>query len=503
MTAINIEALMSMMKPNLLQNSAMPTAQSTGKPDGLFLNLLQSLTGQANGAEAAAGNSAGTAPGDLLATLLSLLAPQGAPDNLLATPDPNSGEATDSEPTLSLTNMMTAVQSLTGQSQTDASVLAQMMQSLSGNSPELETALLERLQKSNADGEKMPEALSIVMQELGMGTNPALMAAMLNVKSETSSPENTVAATVESGTSAPVIPETGSNSQPLPATAQSQPASNVPATSSAQSAAIAGEAASVTIESTPNGTPAKGAPATTAPATQSPAAPAETTSQPFEQTLTRATQTQTTQPTQTPQVTASTQQMTAATAETAQPKKPAQEISLPVANVTQPAPATPAQVIPTPVIDAPASPTLPNIPALHQITDSISMLKQNGQTAVRLNLHPASLGQVMVQLHVTNGDVTVQLLAETSKAHALIQQHLPELKAAFNAQGFGNGSFDVAMGNDASAFNAPRRQPFNWGNPANSNGQSVANGVDGIQPDGTPRGSPPSHLSAGRIDYQV
>jgi flagellar hook-length control protein FliK len=105
-----------------------------------------------------------------------------------------------------------------------------------------------------------------------------------------------------------------------------------------------------------------------------------------------------------------------------------------------------------------ASPKLPNIPALHQIVESVGLMTQQGHTKVHLQLYPEELGQVLVQLHIANGDVTVQMLAETPQAQSLIQDHLSQLKAAFAGQGLQANGLSVAVGSDASAFDTPNGQ---------------------------------------------
>lgn len=112
------------------------------------------------------------------------------------------------------------------------------------------------------------------------------------------------------------------------------------------------------------------------------------------------------------------------------------------------------EVVPS---EAPAQ--LPEIPALHQLVEKISLMKQDGGTEVRLHLQPESLGQVLVQLHFADGDVSVRMLAETTQAQRLIQDHLPQLKAILTAQGLQLSNMAVAVGSDASTFDRNNRQP--------------------------------------------
>lgn len=122
---------------------------------------------------------------------------------------------------------------------------------------------------------------------------------------------------------------------------------------------------------------------------------------------------------------------------------------------------------PQPAVESASTFHLPNIPALHQITDSIGILSQQGQTEVRLHLQPETLGHLWVQLHIVDGNVAVQMLAETPQAQALIQDHLAQLKMAFAAQGLQINGLSVAVGQDNPAFNLPGRRSNGGSNGTN------------------------------------
>ncbi|MFN8455289.1 MAG: flagellar hook-length control protein FliK [Anaerolineae bacterium] len=113
---------------------------------------------------------------------------------------------------------------------------------------------------------------------------------------------------------------------------------------------------------------------------------------------------------------------------------------------------------------------LPDIPALHQIVERLSVMTQHGQTEVRLHLHPESLGQLSIQLHFVDGDIAVRMVAETAQAQKLIQEYLPQLKAAFSAQGLQLNDMAVAVGGGASSFDLAGQRPNNhWSQqPAHS-----------------------------------
>ncbi len=126
--------------------------------------------------------------------------------------------------------------------------------------------------------------------------------------------------------------------------------------------------------------------------------------------------------------------------------------------ISQPttSPIAPAFIVPESTSAAPTATTLPDIPALHQIVKSIELISHNDKQAVRLQLYPESLGQILVHLDTTSdGTVTVRMLAETMQAQNLVQDHLPQLKQALASQGLQADTLSVAVGSDASAFDAP------------------------------------------------
>lgn len=148
-----------------------------------------------------------------------------------------------------------------------------------------------------------------------------------------------------------------------------------------------------------------------------------------------------------------------------------------------------------------AIPELPDASALHQIVDTVRLMAREGKTEVRLHLKPESLGQLLVQLHFTDGQVSVQMLTETSHAQSLIQDHLAHLKSAFAAQGFQIDGVNVTIGNDASAFDTPSHQS-NDGTQQSTYQQPNVLSEDTSQSTTTqPASNVPSGLHA--VDYQI
>lgn len=150
---------------------------------------------------------------------------------------------------------------------------------------------------------------------------------------------------------------------------------------------------------------------------------------------------------------------------------------------------------------APNGGQLPEIPALHQIVEKMSLMSRQGETEVRLQLHPESLGQVLIQLNVSRGEMSVRMLVETAQAQSLIQEHLPQLKAAFSTQGLQLDNLAVNIGSDASAFDMQRRQPGEWSQRL---AQPQSFGPSGeVKPAVTPQPVSRTGGSLYRVDYQV
>ena len=189
----------------------------------------------------------------------------------------------------------------------------------------------------------------------------------------------------------------------------------------------------------------------------------------------------------TPNVAATHSTSTAVDAVEPLPNSKAVHNTIPVADALPPQPqtSTPTEipsVIPQPTAASVTAPLpgpqptnieststfqLPDIPALHQITDSVGILNRQGQTEVRLHLQPATLGHLWVQLHIADGNVAVQMLAETPQAQALIQDHLAQLKMAFAARGLQIDGLSVAVGQDNPAFNLSERRSNGGSNRSN------------------------------------
>ena len=89
----------------------------------------------------------------------------------------------------------------------------------------------------------------------------------------------------------------------------------------------------------------------------------------------------------------------------------------------------------TPAGNAPTSRDLPGVAS--QLVTTISPFRQapNGAQTVWISLHPAELGEVHVAMNVTDGQMTVRLIAATPEGAAAIRSSLPDLQSQLSADG--------------------------------------------------------------------
>lgn len=381
----------------------------------------------------------------------------------MQTPDP-TGEASatvDNETAVSLTEIMTALQPLVNQSDTDLSL------HLAASTPETVATGSEE----NTD-DLLPASTLAQLSAMVSATVPAQPPVAAGTAAN-------IASTVQS----PFTNSSPTQPAPVPNMAQTPVTGNSAAGSAFEVTTATGQPA------TPVTSPVEGDTVTlqnrateTTPAQSSPESPATSptrTSSPFAPTAppTRATDSIPTPTSTTPQpqlvpepaptTTSSSQQpfqiqfsqsqsqpQFQSPAPSQTPSATSDQTASLVADVAPPLDMTQgltSAATPT----SPATPQAPDLPALHQIVNSVKLIQQQGHSEVRLQLYPKELGQVLVQLHIADGDVSVQLLAENARAHALISEHLPQLKAALNAQGLQVSQANINLGNDASAFNTP------------------------------------------------
>ena len=184
---------------------------------------------------------------------------------------------------------------------------------------------------------------------------------------------------------------------------------------------------------------------------------------------------------------------TIAVAEGARREPPVQPLASPGV------PSTPSPGAATEAVGRPLA-GLPDVPVLHQVVRAVDVMQQGGAHEVRLQLQPPALGQLLVQVRVSGGDVSVHMLAETAQAQNVIREHLPELKAAMAAQGLQADHLAVTIGNHLSAFDMAYRQPERWEqHPQHPAAAPLDDAKDAAERAATRPAADPVHA----VDYQV
>jgi flagellar hook-length control protein FliK len=88
-------------------------------------------------------------------------------------------------------------------------------------------------------------------------------------------------------------------------------------------------------------------------------------------------------------------------------------------------------------------------PAEQHAADILKQLKLElaiGRREAQLQLEPAQLGRISVKLALARGRVSAEVRAESSDTLAVLQRHVPELRAMLEARGVTPESFDFQLG---------------------------------------------------------
>lgn len=81
------------------------------------------------------------------------------------------------------------------------------------------------------------------------------------------------------------------------------------------------------------------------------------------------------------------------------------------------------------------------------------ILKDNNQGIINLNLKPESLGNVKINLQISDKTVTGVIQVASKEAMEAFKQNLDSFRESFQQQGFENASFTLTMSNDNSSNN--------------------------------------------------
>ena len=89
------------------------------------------------------------------------------------------------------------------------------------------------------------------------------------------------------------------------------------------------------------------------------------------------------------------------------------------------------------------------ITIVRQVVEQISMQTKQGMTTMELQLYPAHLGRVTVQLVSKDGNITAQITAETEAAKNALETQLTLLKENLNNQGVKIENIEVTIASHA------------------------------------------------------
>ncbi|WP_341252562.1 flagellar hook-length control protein FliK [Euzebya pacifica] len=134
------------------------------------------------------------------------------------------------------------------------------------------------------------------------------------------------------------------------------------------------------------------------------------------------------------------------------PEAPATTSTGPTTGTAQATAATPAPTTPAAMTSTAGTPTAPagamppQVPVSGQLASAVAAMQRrgDGEYVASLDLHPAELGRVRVQIEIRAGVVNVQVAAEQAGTRGLLNDQLADLRAALEQGGMDAGQLDVA-----------------------------------------------------------
>ena len=80
------------------------------------------------------------------------------------------------------------------------------------------------------------------------------------------------------------------------------------------------------------------------------------------------------------------------------------------------------------------------------------VLRDNNQGAINLILHPESLGNVKIQLSLSDKLISGQITVHSTEAYEAFKESIDSIKQAFAQSGFDTGSFDLNFAGNSNSF---------------------------------------------------
>lgn len=110
---------------------------------------------------------------------------------------------------------------------------------------------------------------------------------------------------------------------------------------------------------------------------------------------------------------------------------------------------------------------------IRHIAERFQIMRRDSDTRVNLQLHPAELGELRIDLSVKNGAVRANVVASTQIAQEIIEKNMPRLRSILEQQGFSIDEILVSNSSPAvDDFNLFERQHYDdrGSHPSSSSG---------------------------------
>lgn len=98
-------------------------------------------------------------------------------------------------------------------------------------------------------------------------------------------------------------------------------------------------------------------------------------------------------------------------------------------------------------------------PVFAQVDGSVRWILKNAAQGAELQLHPDSLGRLVINLRVEGGEVHAKLWASEATAIPVLQEHRAALELSLREQGLSLGSFDLQQGNRGNDAQSSQETP--------------------------------------------
>jgi len=137
------------------------------------------------------------------------------------------------------------------------------------------------------------------------------------------------------------------------------------------------------------------------------------------------------------------------------------------------------------------------LPMVAQIQQGVETLTKSGQTSLRLQLYPETLGRVDLRLTSGADGVRVTLTADLSATGNLLQQHAQELRQALSDSGLTVAGLSIGF-NLGQGKSTPA---FDWQPP--TAGRASSSGLAPMLEPELDEAAPLGTLDSGRVDYRI